>query len=259
MAAATATTGMVSFITGAASGLGKGTLLHLLRNGARGVYCYDMQPFPVDSVNDKNKFMYRQGDVRDEQSTQDALEECFKKFGRIDNVINCAGVSVAFRIFNFRRDKPHSLKDFQQVIDINVTGTFNVVRLACPFIFKNDPNKDGQRGVIINTSATAGFDGQIGQAAYSASAGAINSMTLPLARDLGSSGIRVMTIAVGYFNTPLISYLPENIQEFLRLSTLCPRRLGEPEDYAKLVQAIIENAYLNGSIIRLDGGMRALV
>jgi len=222
------------------------------------VFCYYMKEFS-ETFNDADKFISRRGDVRDETQTQEALEECYKKFGRIDNVVNCAGVSVAFRVFNFRRDKAHLLKDFQTVIDINVIGTFNVTRLACPYIFKNEPNSDGQRGVIINTSATAGFDGQVGQCAYAASAGAINSMTLPLSRDLGISGIRVVTIAPGYFNTPLISYLPENILEFLRLSTLCPRRLGEPEDYAKLVQAIIDNPYLNGTVIRLDGGMRALV
>lgn len=251
--------GLVHFITGAASGLGKGTLIHLLKQGARGVYCFDMQALQPD-LQEGEKVGSFQGDVRDEANVQEALENCHRKFGRIDTVVNCAGVSVAFRVFNFRQNRPHSLKDFQTVLDINVGGTFNVNRLACPYLYKNEPDEENkQRGIIINTSSVTAYDGQIGQVAFSASAGAINSMTLPLARDLGGIGIRVLTIAVGYFDTPLLSYLPQNLLDFLKMTTLCPKRLGKPEDFAKLVQAIIENPYLNGTVIRLDGGMRALV
>ena len=152
------------------------------------------------------------------------------------------------------------MKDFRDVMEINALGTFNVNRLAAGYLFKNTPDeKHGLRGLIINTSGNAAFDGQIGQTAYSASAGAINSMTLPLARDLGVVGIRCLTISCGYFKTPLLSYLPSNILEFLANSSLCPKRLGEPEDYAKLVEAIVENPYLNATIIKLDGGMRMLI
>lgn len=252
--------GLVHFITGAASGLGKGTLIHLLKHGARGVYCFDMQQFPKDEIEDADKVSHYRGDVRDEACIQEALEHCYKKFGKIDTVINCAGVSIAFRVFNFKQNRPHTLQDFETVMDVNVAGTFNVNRLACSYLYKNEPDEENkQRGLIINTSSVAGYDGQIGQVAYSASAGAINSMTLPMARDLGGVGIRVCTIAVGYFDTPLLSYLPQNLLDFLKMTTLCPKRLGKPEDYGKLVQAIIDNPYLNGTVIRLDGGMRALV
>ena len=251
-----AVNGCVAFITGAASGLGKATLKHLLTKGARGVYCFDTQAFPEEVGKSDNFASYR-GDVRSEENVSAALEECYKKFGKIDTVVNCAGVSVAFRLFNFKKNRAHDLKDFADVFQVNCLGTFNVNRLAAGYLYKNTPDEaNGLRGLIINTSGNAAFDGQIGQAAYSAAAGAINSMTLPLARDLGVVGIRCLTISCGYFKTPLLAHLPKNILEFLENSTLCPKRLGEPTDYARLVEAIMDNEYLNATVIKLDGGMR---
>lgn len=148
------------------------------------------------------------------------------------------------------------MKDFIKVIDVNLIGTFNVARLACELFADNKPNQDGQRGVIINTASVAAYDGQIGQAAYAASKGAIVGLTLPMARDLSSMGVRVNTIAPGLFDTPLLSALPEKVKALLAQTIPFPSRLGKPEEFAQLVQAIIENPYMNGEVIRLDGSLR---
>lgn len=185
-----------------------------------------------------------------------ALDTIRKKFNRLDVTVNAAGVACAHKIYNPNTDIPHKLENFEDVLKINVTGTFNVTRLSVQLMYKNTPDKDGQRGVIINTASVAAFEGQIGQVAYSASKGAIVSMTLPLARDLAKLGIRVVTIAPGIFDTPMLGQLPEKVRMFLMKTVPFPNRLGDPDEYAKLAQHIVENHFLNGEVIRLDGALR---
>jgi len=185
-----------------------------------------------------------------------ALEETKGKFGRLDAVVNCAGIGVAFKVYNFNKDRAHTQEDFVKVQLVNTCGTFNVIRQAVGLIGKNEPDSDNQRGVVINTASVAAFDGQMGQAAYSASKGAIVGMTLPLARDLASQGIRVNCIAPGLFDTPLLQSLPEKVRAFLAKTVPNPSRLGNPDEYAQLVESIVLNRMLNGETIRLDGAIR---
>ncbi|PSN42710.1 hypothetical protein C0J52_14300 [Blattella germanica] len=191
-----------------------------------------------------------------EELLNSAVQAAKDKFGRLDVAVNCAGIGVAFKTYNFNKKKPHSLDDFVRVLTVNTAGTFNVIRLSVGLIGENEPNEDGQRGVIINTASVAAFDGQMGQAAYSASKGAIVGMTLPIARDLADQGIRVCTIAPGLFDTPLLAGLPDKVRHYLAKTVPFPKRLGNPEEYAQLVQSIIENPLLNGEVIRLDGALR---
>ena len=163
---------------------------------------------------------------------------------------------MAFKVYNFNKSRAHSLEDYERVQRVNVCGTFNVIRLAVGVMGSNDPDSDNQRGVVINTASVAAFDGQIGQAAYSASKGAIVGMTLPLARDLSVQGIRVNTIAPGLFDTPLLASLPDKVRAFLAKTVPNPSRLGDPDEFAHLVQHIILNKMMNGETIRLDGAIR---
>lgn len=194
--------------------------------------------------------------VTSEQDVTAALELAKNNFNKLDVLVNAAGVAVAFKTFNFNRDLPHDLGDFQNVINVNTVGTFNVIRLSVRLMYENTPNEDGQRGVIINTASVAAYEGQMGQAAYSASKGGVVGMTLPIARDLAKAGIRVCTIAPGLFNTPMLQALPEKVRAYLAKTVPFPQRLGNPDEYAKLVQQIIENPLLNGETIRLDGALR---
>lgn len=166
------------------------------------------------------------------------------------------GIGVAFKTYNFNKGLSHRLEDFQRVININTVGTFNVIRLSVGLIGQNEPDKDGQRGVVINTASVAAYDGQIGQAAYSASKAAVVGMTLPIARDLSTQGIRVVTIAPGLFETPMLMSLPDKVRHFLAQTVPFPQRLGKPEEYAQLVESIVDNPMLNGEVIRLDGALR---
>ncbi|XP_043535987.1 3-hydroxyacyl-CoA dehydrogenase type-2 isoform X2 [Chiloscyllium plagiosum] len=195
-------------------------------------------------------------DVTSEADVKSAVALAKEKFGRLDIAVNCAGIAVAVKTYNFKKDIPHSLEDFQRVINVNIAGTFNVIRLAVAEMGRNEPDADGQRGVVVNTASVAAYDGQVGQAAYSASKGGIVGMTLPIARDLAPQGIRVVTIAPGLFSTPLLAGLPEKVQTFLARQVPFPSRLGDPAEYAHLVQAIVENPMLNGEVIRLDGAIR---
>lgn len=183
------------------------------------------------------------------------MDQCEKKFGLIGAVVNCAGVGYAARIYDYRKNKIHSLEEFKRVIEVNTIGTFNVARLGAQFIVKNEMVA-GQKGVIVMTSSVAAYDGQIGQAAYSASKGAVNGMTLAIARDLSTAGVRCVTIAPGLFDTPLLQALPDKVRVQLAATVPCPARLGDPLEYAHLVQTIIENPMLNGEVIRLDGALR---
>jgi NAD(P)-dependent dehydrogenase (short-subunit alcohol dehydrogenase family) len=193
-------------------------------------------------------------DVTDETSVQNAVDAVADRFGAVHVVVNCAGIGIAKKVLG--KNGPHDLDSFAKVIQVNLIGTFNVIRLAAAKMIQNEPNADGERGVIINTASVAAFEGQIGQAAYSASKGGIVGMTLPLARELAAHGIRVMTIAPGLFDTPLFASLPEKAREALGAMTPFPSRLGRPDEFALLAQSIVENPMLNGSTIRLDGAIR---
>ncbi|XP_019867337.1 3-hydroxyacyl-CoA dehydrogenase type-2 [Aethina tumida] len=250
--------GAVSLVTGGASGLGRATVERLVKQGSRVVLC-DLKTSKGAEVAKEigeDKVIFAPVNVTSETDIQDALEITKQKFGQLNNVVNCAGIGVAFKTYNFKKDLPHKLEDFTKVLNVNTIGTFNVIRLAVGVIGKNEPDDNGCRGVIVNTASVAAFDGQMGQAAYSASKGAIVGMTLPLARDLASQGIRVITIAPGLFRTPLFSALPEKVVNFLEKSVPFPSRLGHPDEFAQMVQSAIENPMLNGETIRLDGALR---
>lgn len=174
----------------------------------------------------------------------------------MDVVVNAAGIAAAHKVYNFNKNQSHDYATFARVINVNTIGTFNVIRLSVGLMGQNTPNADGQRGVIVNTASVAAFDGQMGQAAYSASKAGVVGMTLPLARDLASVGIRVVTIAPGLFDTPMLQSLPDKVRKFLAETVPFPKRLGHPDEYAQMVQAIVENPLLNAETIRLDGGLR---
>ncbi|XP_071806881.1 3-hydroxyacyl-CoA dehydrogenase type-2-like [Asterias amurensis] len=249
--------GLVGLVTGGGSGLGKATAQRLVNQGAR-VVVLDLPNSPGEDVakglGDNCKFSA--GDVTSESEVSAALAMAKNSFGRLDLAVNCAGVGIAVKTYNFNKNRAHPLADFQRVLTVNVVGSFNVIRLSAGEMGKNDPGADGQRGVIVNTASVAAYDGQIGQAAYSASKGAIVGMTLPIARDLASQGIRVCTIAPGLFDTPLLASLPEKVKTFLARMVPFPSRLGHPDEYAHMVQCIIENPMMNAETIRLDGAIR---
>ncbi|XP_034839726.1 3-hydroxyacyl-CoA dehydrogenase type-2 isoform X1 [Maniola hyperantus] len=249
--------GLVGLVTGGASGLGRATAEQLLKQGGSVIIC--------DLPNSKGQEVAKQLgknvafaslDVTSEQDVKSALQTTVDKFGRLDVVVNCAGVATATRTYNFKKNQPFDLKAFQKTVEVNLIGTFNVIRLAAGLIGKNAPDADGQRGVIINTASVAAFDGQIGQAAYSASKAGVVGMTLPIARDLSKQGIRVVTIAPGLFRTPMLEQLPEAAIKELESTVPFPSRLGHPHEYALLVQSIIQNPMLNGETIRIDGSLR---
>lgn len=246
---------VIAVITGGASGLGQATARHIVANGGKAVLL-DMdakkgQEFENESPEN---LCFIKTDVTDENAVETALNEGIKKFGVINTVVNCAGIGTATKVLSKRGN--HSLNQFSKIIEINLIGTFNVLRLAADKMKDNKPDLDGQRGVIINTASVAAIDGQIGQAAYSASKGGVVSMTLPIARELATYGIRVMTIAPGMIETPMFAGLPESYQQSLGEATPFPKRLGKPHEYALLVEGIIRNTFLNGEVIRLDGAIR---
>ncbi|XP_063287405.1 3-hydroxyacyl-CoA dehydrogenase type-2 [Pelobates fuscus] len=251
--------GLVGIVTGGASGLGRATVERLVRQGASAVIV-DLPKSEGSSVAQSlgDKCAFAPTDVTSEADVKNALQLAQSKFGRVDILVNCAGIAVAFKTYNANKQLPHSLEDFHRVVNVNICGTFNAIRLAAGEMAKNEPNEDGHRGVIVNTASVAAFDGQVGQAAYSASKGGIVGMTLPIARDLAPIGIRVMTIAPGLFATPLLAGLPEKVRSFLAKQVPFPSRLGDPAEYAHLVQAIVENPLLNGEVIRLDGALRMM-
>jgi len=250
--------GVVGLVTGGASGLGKATVERFVREGAK-VTMVDLptsQGAAVAASINSDNCIFVPTDITNPLDVENALLETKNKFGRLDATVNCAGIGVAFKVYNFNKNKAHSLEDFNKVQMVNVCGTFNVIRLAVGMMGSNEPDDDNQRGVVINTASVAAFDGQMGQAAYSASKGAIVGMTLPLARDLAQQGIRVNTIAPGLFDTPLLASLPEKVRAFLAKTVPNPSRLGNPDEYAHLVQHIVLNKMMNGETIRLDGAIR---
>ena len=242
-------------ITGGASGLGAATAEHLVAQGAA-VVLLDINQPAVEAAAERlgNKALGLACDICDAKQVQQALDTAVKQFGALHGLINCAGIVGAQRILG--RKGPHDLDDFARVLNINVIGSFNVLRLAAQELANNAPNTQGERGVLINTASIAAYDGQLGQAAYAASKGAIVSLTLPAARDLAGQGIRVMTIAPGIFETPMMAGMTEEVRASLSAGVPFPPRLGKPEEYAALAQHIIENSMLNGEVIRLDGALR---
>ncbi|PYM16925.1 MAG: 3-hydroxyacyl-CoA dehydrogenase [Candidatus Rokuibacteriota bacterium] len=242
-------------VTGGASGLGRATAEALVAAGSR-VAILDR---PASAGNDVAKSLgdaaiFTAADVTSADELGSALDTAVRHLGSLNVLVNCAGVGTAMKTLG--RSGPAKLDAFAYVIQVNLIGTFNATRLAAPHMAKNTPNAEGERGVVINTASVAAFDGQIGQAAYSASKGGIVGMTLPVARDLAEFGIRVMTIAPGIFDTPLLGTLPEAIRASLAKQIPFPQRLGRPAEYAALALHIVQNAMLNGETIRLDGAIR---
>ncbi|MCP9755456.1 3-hydroxyacyl-CoA dehydrogenase [Lacihabitans sp. CCS-44] len=242
-------------VTGGASGLGFATVEMIIKNGGNAVLL-DVNSEAGEQAETKlgKNVKFVKTDVTNEDQVQNAVEMAVQHFGGIHGVANCAGVGPAMRVVG--KNGPHGLDFFSKVININLIGTFNVLRLATNMMQNNEPNEGGERGVIINTASVAAFDGQIGQAAYSASKGGIVAMTLPIARELARMGIRVMAIAPGIFETPLLASLPLEVQDSLGQQVPFPSRLGKPKEFASLVKQIIENPMLNGEVIRLDGAIR---
>lgn len=247
--------GAVVMITGGGSGLGAATAREFASGGAR-VVLADLPASPGPEVLKTlgGEGIFAPADVTSEAQVLEAINAATGKFGAIHVLVNCAGIAIAERILT--REGPASLKRFSKVIEVNLIGTFNVTRLVAAAMAKNTPNQDGERGVVINTASVAAFEGQIGQAAYSASKGGVTAMTLPIARDLGSIGVRVCTIAPGTFETPMLATLAEPVRKALEANIPFPHRLGKASEYAMLARHIVENPMLNGETIRLDGALR---
>jgi len=268
---------IVAIVSGGASGLGAATTATLIRHGAKVVV--------ADLPNQREAFLrlaaatgvettrhpdqpphepflsFVETDVTREDQVKLALDDAEEHFGApVNTAVNCAGIAAARKTASKKRDtgeiKLHPYEEFSKVLNVNVNGTFNVARLAAERMMQRERGEDGLRGCIINTASIAAFDGQIGQVAYASSKGAIASMTLPMARDLSEEGIRVMTIAPGLFQTPLLEGLPEAVKAELGVSVPCPSRLGRPEEFGDLVVSILTNHMLNGEVIRLDGALR---
>jgi NAD(P)-dependent dehydrogenase (short-subunit alcohol dehydrogenase family) len=242
-------------VTGGASGLGAATVRTLHASGANVVIAdlqVDKGAALAQELGDRARFV--KCDVTSETDGKATVDLALGAFGALQGLVNCAGIAIGEKTIG--KEGPHSLASFTRVIMVNLVGTFNMIRLAADAMAKGRPNADGERGVIVNTASVAAFDGQIGQAAYSASKGGVVGMTLPIARDLARSGIRVCTIAPGIFLTPMLEGLPKEVQESLGQQVPFPSRLGRPSEYAALVKHIAENAMLNGEVIRLDGAIR---
>jgi NAD(P)-dependent dehydrogenase (short-subunit alcohol dehydrogenase family) len=247
--------GKTALITGGVSGLGEATSrrLHLL--GAN-VVMVDLNEERGRSLSQElgERASFVKGDVTNSQDVRGAVEVAVQRFGAIHVAVNCAGIGAPAKVVG--KEGPHDLEHFVKIIQVNLVGTFDVLRWAAFYMTRNEPNEEGERGVIVNTSSIAAFEGQIGQVAYSASKAGIVGLTLPAARELARYGIRVVTIAPGTFDTPLLAALPEQVRISLGQQIPFPPRLGKPVEFAMLVQHIIENPVLNGETIRLDGALR---
>jgi len=247
--------GRTVLVTGGASGLGGATTDMVIAAGGRAVIVdINEQTGARKAEQHGDAVRFVRADVTSDAEVQRAVDTAVATFGRLDGVVNAAGIAIAERVLP--RDGPQPLEHFARTIQINLIGTFNVIRLAAAAMSSNDPLPSGERGVIVNTASVAAFDGQIGQAAYAASKGGIVGMTLPIAREFARMGIRVMTIAPGTFDTPLLSGLPDAARQSLAQQVPFPPRFGRPEEYAALVRHIFENEMLNGEVIRLDGAIR---
>ena len=245
-------TGVAAIVTGGGSGLGRATAEALAAKGAK-VTVFDLNPAAAEEAAKAIGGLAVAGDVADEASAGAALAKAAAAHGAARVLVNCAGIGIAKRVVG--REGPQPLADFERVIRVNLIGTFNMIRLAAAEMGKLEPI-EGERGIIISTASIAAYDGQIGQAAYSASKGGVVAMTLPIARELAQFGVRVNAIAPGVFMTPMMSGLPQAAQDSLGASVPFPARLGQPAEYAALAIHIIENGYLNGETIRIDGALR---
>ncbi len=245
----------ITIVTGGASGLGGATTRELAANGAK-VMIFDVNATKGEALANElgANVAFSRVDVTSEESVQAGIAGTLEQFGGVSACVNCAGIGVAMKTMG--KNGAHRLDLFKKVIDINLVGTFNVLRLAAEEMSKNQPNAEGERGVIINTASVAAYEGQKGQVAYSASKGAIVAMTLPIARDLAFYGIRVCAIAPGLFFTPLFEGLGEEVVNSLSAQVTFPKRLGRPEEFATLARTIVEQPYFNGETVRLDGAIR---
>lgn len=244
-----------AIVTGGASGLGEATVRRIVKEGGKAAILDLSEERGKALVNELgDQAVFLKTDVTSEEEVSNAIRKAIEAYGSINTVVNCAGIGIAAKLLS--RKGVHSLDMFSKVISINLIGTFNVIRLASEQMAKNEPNEFGERGAIINTASVAAFDGQIGQAAYSASKGGVVGMTLPIARELAAYGIRMMTIAPGLFHTPMFDSLPEEARDSLGKMVPFPQRLGYPEEYAQLAESILTNPMLNGETIRLDGAIR---
>ncbi|MGE5169199.1 MAG: 3-hydroxyacyl-CoA dehydrogenase [Rudaea sp.] len=242
-------------VTGGASGLGAATARMIAASGGRVVIADVNEPEGrtlADALGNAAKFV--RTDVTDEPSGKGAVAAALDAFGALHGLVNCAGIVHGEKVVG--KEGPHSLAGFARAIGINLVGTFNLLRLAAEAMTRNAPNADGERGVVVNTASVAAFDGQIGQAAYSASKAGVVGMTLPIARELARFGIRVMTIAPGIFETPMMASLTQDVRDSLGKMVPFPPRLGRPSEFASLVREIVANPMLNGEVIRLDGAIR---
>ncbi|WP_022794647.1 3-hydroxyacyl-CoA dehydrogenase [Marinococcus halotolerans] len=247
--------GKVFLLPGGASGLGGATANMLVENGAKVVIAdFEVRPGRKRAKELGDSAIFIEMDVTSDEKGKETIDKTIETFGRIDGVVNCAALGLAEKILN-KKDS-HSLEHFTRVIQTNLVGTFNMLRLGADAMRHNEPNEQGERGIIINTSSIAAYEGQVGQAAYSASKGGIWSLTAPAARELSDFGIRVMAIAPGLFETPFYMSFPEKARQTLGQNVPFPRRLGFPNEYASLVKEIIHNTMLNGETIRLDGALR---
>jgi NAD(P)-dependent dehydrogenase (short-subunit alcohol dehydrogenase family) len=244
--------GKVFIVTGGASGLGEGTARMLAAEGGK-VVVADVQADKGEALAKELGGAFVKCDVTQEADGQAAVAKA-TTLGKLMGLVNCAGIAIGVKTVG--KDGAHPLAQYARVININLVGSFNMIRLAAEAMCKNEPEPTGERGVLISTASVAAYDGQIGQAAYSASKGGIVGMTLPIARDLARNGIRNMTIAPGIFGTPMMFGMPKEVQDALAASVPFPSRLGTPADYAKLAKHIIQNEMLNGEVIRLDGAIR---
>jgi NAD(P)-dependent dehydrogenase (short-subunit alcohol dehydrogenase family) len=247
-------TDSVFMVTGGSSGLGAATVRRLHAAGARVLIC-DLDAVKGNALVDElgERVRFATTDVTREDDAARAVEAAKTELG-IHGLVNCAGIGPAERVLG--KSGPHRLETFARCVQINLVGTFNMIRLAAAAMAENAPNPASERGIIVNTASIAAYEGQSGQAAYAASKAGIVGMTLPIARDLARNGIRVVTIAPGLFLTPMMQALPADVQEALGKATPFPQRLGRPEEYAALVQHVVENEMLNGETIRLDGAVR---
>lgn len=248
----------VFVVTGGGSGLGAGTARMIVENGGK-VVLADVNKAAGEAVAAElnasgANARFVETDVSNEDSARNAIETARREFGDLNGLVNCAGIAPAEKVVG--KEGAHRLASFARVISVNLVGSFNMIRLAAEAMSQAEPNAAGERGVIVNTASVAAYDGQIGQAAYAASKGGVVAMTLPIARELARSGIRVMTIAPGIFETPMLMGMPQEVQDALGKMVPFPSRLGKPAEYAALVRHIMENTMLNGEVIRLDGAIR---
>lgn len=247
---------VTAIVTGGASGLGEATVRHIAKSGGRAVI-FDLNEAHAQQVMadfDEGQVSYFKTDVTNALQVEENVKMAVSQLGTVNLLVNCAGIGTPGKVVS--KGKPLALERFEQVIQVNLVGSFNVLRAVAAAMQHNEPNENGERGVIISTASVAAFEGQIGQAAYSASKGGIVSMTLPIAREFARDGIRVMAIAPGLMKTPMFDGLPESAIASLSATVPFPARLGHPAEYAKLVESIVENPLLNGEVIRLDGAIR---